>query len=84
MMIERGAKKTGIVAKIVGGAVMFGMNKGPGLGERNAEAVRDRLRHQGVRLAAEAIGGVKGRKMLLDASTGTVQFEVIGASPEII
>lgn len=84
MMIEQGAKKTGIVAKIVGGAAMFGATHGSDLGERNAVAVKERLRRHGVRLAAEAVGGVKGRKMQLDASTGQVQVEIIGAAPESI
>lgn len=84
MMVEQGAKRTSIVAKIAGGATMFGVNQGSVLGERNAAAVKDRLRRHGVRVVAEAIGGVKGRKMALDASTGMVQVEMIGATPEII
>ena len=88
MLIERvvdaGAVRKRLVAKITGGASMFGNEPSLGLGERNAEAVRARLTHHAIRLAASATGGTKGRKMMLDPATGTVIVEIIGKSAEEI
>jgi len=83
-LVDTGAEARRLVAKIVGGAAMFGQSSAVGLGVRNAEAVRKRLTHHAIRIAADAIGGTKGRKMMLDPATGAVQVEVIGQDPEII
>ncbi len=79
---ETGANGKCVRAKIAGGAAMFGGDSLASLGRRNAEAVRDRLSHHGIRLVAEAIGGTKGRKMCLDPATGNVRVEIIGESPQ--
>lgn len=88
MLIERivdaGADRKRLVAKITGGAAMFGNEPSLGLGERNAQAVHDRLLHHAIRLVASATGGTKGRKMMLDPATGTVYVEIIGKSAEEI
>ncbi len=83
-LVAAGADQKKIVAKIAGGASMFGTESAVGLGVRNADAVKDRLSHHRVRLAAEEVGGRKGRRMLLDPSTGEVKVEVIGEEPKII
>lgn len=84
MLAAEGARRVRIVAKIVGGASMFGVTHTSDLGERNAEAVKERLAHHRIELLAEAIGGVKGRKMMLDATTGAIQVEIIGAARDVI
>lgn len=83
-MVDAGADRKRLVAKITGGASMFGNEPSLGLGERNAQAVHDRLLHHAIRLAASATGGTKGRKMMLDPATGTVYVEIIGKSAEEI
>ena len=83
-MADAGAQKERITAKIVGGAAMFGNDIMVGLGARNADAVTKRPAFHGIRLVASAVGGTKGRKMLLDPATGEVKVEIIGEAPQVI
>ncbi|MCG8408372.1 MAG: chemotaxis protein CheD [Phycisphaerales bacterium] len=83
-VLKAGADKKRVTAKITGGASMFGTQVDSGIGDKNAKAVKDRLSHHSVRLAAEDIGGTKGRKMQLDPGTGQVEVQVIGADPKVI
>jgi len=80
-VLKVGDAKPRLAAKIAGGAAMFGPNADNGLGERNAEALRKQLASHGIRVAAQEVGGQKGRRMLLDPSTGVVEIQVIGAQP---
>lgn len=73
-----------LVAKISGGASMFGANVDKGIGERNIVAVKDRLKMHTIRLAAEDVGGTKGRRMILDPASGEVTVQIIGAEPAVI
>lgn len=82
--IKAGCDKKRVTAKISGGASMFGSNVDNGIGEKNIRAVKERLSHHGVRLAAEEVGGLKGRKMTLDPATGVVEVQVIGAELTVI
>jgi chemotaxis protein CheD len=83
-VIRDGALRQRLTAKIGGGASMFGAHVDNGIGARNIQAVRERLAHHHIRLAAEAVGGLKGRKMTLDPTSGKVEIQLIGASPEIL
>ena len=84
MLLEEKASKARLVAKIVGGAAMFGGGSLGGLGTRNKDAVEARLTQHHIRLEAIAVGGSKGRKMLLDPATGAVEVTVIGRPPRMI
>lgn len=83
-VIKAGCKKDRLKAKITGGASMFGKKVDNGIGERNIQAVKERLAHHSIQLLAEDVGGLKGRKMLLDPATGQVEVQIIGAQPEVI
>lgn len=83
-VLQCGATRSRLTAKIGGGASMFGAHVDNGIGERNIKAVRERLTHHHIRLAAEAVGGLKGRKMMLDPTTGQVEVQIIGADPEVL
>lgn len=83
-LIQAGSDKTRLIAKIVGGASMFGDEKTGRLGTRNAQAVQDQLNKHSIPLKAKDLGGMKGRRMLLDPATGEVQVSVIGGEPKII
>jgi len=83
-LLKAGCQKKRLVAKISGGASMFGAHVDNGIGEKNIKAVKERLTHHSIRLAAEVTGGQKGRKMMLDPATGQVQVQIIGAEPEVI
>ncbi|MFP4424686.1 MAG: chemotaxis protein CheD [Candidatus Woesearchaeota archaeon] len=70
-MVEEGANKTRLKAKIAGGAHMF-----PSLQEseksinvKNANAVRQVLKESGIELLSEDVGGSYGRTIILDTST---------------
>ncbi len=80
-VLRVGCAKPRLAAKIAGGAAMFGPSADNGLGERNAEAVCKQLTHHGIRVVAQEVGGQKGRRMLLDPSTGAIEVQVIGAEP---
>ena len=54
------------------------------MGDRNVLAVRKQLRQCSIPIAAEDVGGSKGRKMLLDPATGHVEIAIIGKGPRII
>ncbi|MCA9254454.1 MAG: hypothetical protein KDA33_02405 [Phycisphaerales bacterium] len=73
-----------LAAKISGGASMFGTNVDKGIGERNIQAVKERLKKHTIRLLAEDVGGNKGRRMILDPASGEVTVQVIGAEPVVI
>jgi chemotaxis protein CheD len=64
-LIERvlvaGAVKRRLEAVLVGGARMFSVGAGLDIGARNAEAVREALDKEGIRIRAEEIGGNRGR-----------------------
>ena len=83
-VLQAGAVRPRLAAKICGGASMFGKHVDNGIGERNIQAVKQRLSHHGIYLAAEAVGGLKGRKMTLDPATGQVEVQTIGAEPETL
>ena len=64
-----------LVAKMVGGAVMFTHIEHPtllGIGEHTAATVRERLESLMIKLAAEDIGGHEGRSVRAFVQTGRV------------
>lgn len=77
----RHAGATGpLVAKIVGGARMFGalLSSGVNMGERNIAAVRLHLAAAGIPILSEDVGGDYGRSVSVDVAT----FEVLVTSIE--
>lgn len=83
-VVNAGGELKRLTAKICGGASMFGPTVDNGIGERNIKAVRDRLSHHSVRIAAQDVGGKKGRKMTLDPETGEVTVQFIGSESRTI
>lgn len=82
--LKSGCNRRRLEVKITGGASMFGTKVDNGIGERNVQAVKERLAHHSLRLVAEDVGGTKGRKMMLDPSTGVVEVQFIGEDPKAI
>jgi chemotaxis protein CheD len=73
-----GANRAGIVAKLFGGASMFG-GKGPmQIGISNEQAVRAALELEHIPIVATDLGGNKGRMILLSCETGQVRVEIAG------
>jgi len=77
-MINLGATKRWIKAKIAGGANMFpNINQGIGfhIGARNIAAVKDELEKRKIRLIAEDTGGNYGRSVEFFVETGVVRIK---------
>jgi len=86
-MIELGANKTRLVAKIAGGAQMFtfyGSNDIMRIGERNAEAVKIALKKEKIRLLAEDTGGNYGRTIEFSAANGQLLIKTINVGESVI
>ncbi len=79
---QKGANTAGLVAKIGGGAHMFGAKGSLQIGVENVEAVRKALTNHRIRVIAEHLGGAKGRRLTFDCSTGDVLVEIVGKDPE--
>ena len=72
-MTGKGAQKSRITVKIAGGAKMFEVSGGGGLGnigQRNIESVHAILKRENLRLSGEHTGGTVARTMLFDVVTG--------------
>ena len=87
-MVKRGAARERIVAKIFGGAKMFGNVKGsPGvlqIGEKNVESAREKLAELGIPVVAEDVGGNQGRTISFNVSDGTVLLRDVFDSERIL
>jgi chemotaxis protein CheD len=84
MLQSRGAAPAGLVAKIAGGARMFGDGVFARIGEANSQAVLDALQSAGIRVAGCDVGGDAGRRISFDLATGEVTVESIGRGPRTI
>jgi len=86
-MKKTGARPRKMIAKLVGGAQMFsGMDEKLTLniGERNVEKAREILKSLGIRIAAEDVGGNKGRTMIVDTIDGKVYIRTLGKQQKVI
>jgi chemotaxis protein CheD len=72
-----GASKERLEAKIVGGANMFKVfDKNPGsIGIHNAEAAKNKLEREGIKIVANDTGGSIGRSVSFDLVTGLVEVK---------
>lgn len=83
-MTEAGALPRHLIVKLAGGAAVLGPSNAERfkIGERNAEAVKERLKQHGVSPAALDLGGMKGRTLELHPATGKT-FVRTAASPAV-
>jgi chemotaxis protein CheD len=81
-MAEAGATTSRMIVKIAGGAAVLGPSNAEKfkIGERNAEAIKERLQRHGLSPAAAELGGTRGRTMELHPATGKT-FVRTAASP---
>jgi len=85
MLLKENVPKAGLIAKIAGGARMFGKKTGPlQIGQANAQAVEKALETVGIKVSAEDLGGEKGRRVTFDMSNGELKIEVVGRDPVIL
>ena len=81
---NRGVKVESLVAKVTGGACMFGAVKPMQIGEANVQAAMTALDAAGIRLAAQHVGGTVGRRVFFELATGNITVECIGQPPQTI
>jgi len=73
---SRGVPRSGIEAKVFGGAEMFHAGAGEGgggsVGRQNISKALELLAAEGIRIAASDVGGLHGRKIYFYPQTGEV------------
>ena len=82
-----GAAKNSLVAKIAGGAHMFGRAQNSDImkiGERNAKASLAILGQLGISVQANDTGGSHGRTIELNTDTGALKIKTVGLGEKTI
>jgi chemotaxis protein CheD len=80
-MVNIGASKSSIVAKLAGGAQMFSFNDTPEMlriGSRNVTAAKEVLNFLGIPIIAEDTGGDYGRTVEINSENGKLLIKTIG------
>ena len=86
-LVRIGASRTALVAKIAGGAHMFGRSQNSDMlkiGERNAAAGLAILRQLSIPVQANDTGGSHGRTIELNIETGALKIKTVGAGEKFI
>ena len=78
LLKELNTPALGVTAKLAGGANMFGSSGPLQIGIANVEAVAQALRTAGVRIAAQDVGGNRGRRVTFECEGGTMIVESAG------
>lgn len=84
LMRAAGAAPPRLVAKITGGANMFGHTGPLQIGDKNVEAVLEALAACGVRVVAKDVGGSSGRRVTFAPATGELAVESVGQTPQVL
>jgi chemotaxis protein CheD len=77
-LIEMGAVKSRLRAKIAGGAHMFSfLSSGTlNIGERNCKAAKETLKGEKIRLVGEHLGGTRGRTVIFNTADGSYRIQM--------
>lgn len=82
LMLEQGANRRRIVAKIAGGADMFGLSSTSKstfrVGESNIAAAKENLEKLGIPLVAEDVGANYGRTVVIKSEDGGFVIKSVG------
>ncbi|RIK77853.1 MAG: chemotaxis protein CheD [Planctomycetota bacterium] len=84
LLKAEGVNSTGLTVKIAGGASMFASSGPMQVGAANIEAVGAALAKAGLHVAAQHVGGPKGRRVTLDCRTGELRVEIAGVISAIL
>jgi len=79
-LIEQGAERTRLQAKLFGGANMFAaLQESPSetIGQRNIHSARETLAELGIELVAEDVGGNFGRTLVFNLASGKVTVKSV-------
>jgi chemotaxis protein CheD len=85
-LLERGANRDRLRAKVAGGARMFSRIAADGtcdVGAQNVLAVKQALVTARVSILAEDVGGNRGRKVVFDPSSGAFSVDTLNATSAI-
>jgi chemotaxis protein CheD len=81
---KHGASPAGLVAKLVGGARMFGQSGSIQIGDANINATLRALESAAIPILARDLGGNHGRRICFDVATGEIAVESGDAPLKII
>jgi chemotaxis protein CheD len=84
MLKEFGVNSSGLVAKLAGGANMFGTTGPLQIGDKNIQAAIEALSASGITVDTQDVGGKTGRRVTLSTATGALTIESAGRPPLII
>lgn len=77
-MIDQGALKKDLVAKVFGGAEVIQATNGMfRIGHKNIDIAYQILRQEGIRVVADSTGSQQGRKIMFRTSTGEVLMKYV-------
>ncbi len=80
-MIKNGCKKENLIARISGGASMFGSNNVKiadlTIGEKNSQKVKQYLNKFNISIKSEDTGGRAGRRVVFEPSTGKITIKTL-------
>jgi chemotaxis protein CheD len=83
-LARKGAGRSKLVAKVVGGASMFSASGPIQIGEANYAAVKELLAASRIPIIAEHVGGGKGRRITFVPNTGELTVETAGDPTVVI
>lgn len=86
-LIQKGAQKPRMIAKIAGGAQMFAFsveNAMLSIGMKNVRATKKKLNELGIRIIAEDTGDSYGRTIEFYPETGELLIKAVGKNEKII
>lgn len=84
LLESKGCNRSGLTAKLAGGACMFRGGGPLQIGDDNIAACRTYLQRMGIPIAAEDLGGTNGRKVTMDFATGRLTIEIAGKIARVI
>ncbi|UII26818.1 chemotaxis protein CheD [Fulvivirga maritima] len=76
-MLNLGAQKGNLVAKIFGGASQYGEKTNFSTARHNIQVAKDILQEHKIPIIASNVGGEKGRKILFNTITGEVFLKYV-------
>ncbi len=84
LLKELNAPAACLTAKLAGGANMFGSSGPLQIGDANIEAVAQALRAAGIPIAAEDVGGNRGRRVTFECEGGAMIVESAGQATKTL
>lgn len=78
-VLEKGGRRGGLRARVIGGACVIDAFRADPLGARNVEMAREKLLAEQIPIVAEDVGGDVGRKLVFEVQTGDALVRPLGA-----